>query len=60
MDLDSGEVSLHLIWENWSVLASFDLGVDVDSTAASEEMQRLFPDEQLKVTPSARNCSRGQ
>lgn len=49
--LAPGEVSL-LIWDELERSRSFDLRVDVDITAASEEMHRLFPDEQISVTPS--------
>jgi pilus assembly protein CpaC len=49
--LSPGEVSL-LIWDELERSRSFDLRVDVDITAASEEMHRLFPDEQITVTPS--------
>ncbi|MGA6987899.1 MAG: type II and III secretion system protein family protein [Terriglobales bacterium] len=49
--LSPGEVSL-LIWDELERSRSFDLRVDVDITAASEEMHRLFPDEQINVTPS--------
>ncbi len=49
--LAPGEVSL-LIWDELERNRSFDLRVDVDITAASEEMHRLFPDEQINVTPS--------
>ncbi|MBZ5664704.1 MAG: type II and III secretion system protein family protein [Acidobacteriia bacterium] len=49
--LAPGEVSL-LIWDELERSRSFDLRVDVDITAASEEMHRLFPDEQIAVTPS--------
>src|SRR6202158_734469 len=49
--LAPGEVSL-LIWDELERSRSFDLRVDVDITAASEEMHRLFPDEQINVTPS--------
>jgi pilus assembly protein CpaC len=49
--LAPGEVSL-LIWDELERSRSFDLRVDVDITAASEEMHRLFPDEQIEVTPS--------
>jgi pilus assembly protein CpaC len=49
--LNPGEVSL-LIWDELERSRSFDLRVDVDITAASEEMHRLFPDEQINVTPS--------
>ncbi len=49
--LAPGEVSL-LIWDELERSRSFDLRVDVDITAASEEMHRLFPDETINVTPS--------
>ncbi|MGO9402564.1 MAG: type II and III secretion system protein family protein [Terriglobales bacterium] len=49
--LSPGEVSL-LIWDEFERSQSFDLRVDVDITAATEEMHRLFPDEQINVTPS--------
>src|SRR5271155_2919890 len=49
--LSPGEVSL-LIWDELERSRSFDLRVDVDISAASEEMHRLFPDEQISVTPS--------
>jgi pilus assembly protein CpaC len=49
--LAPGEVSL-LIWDELERSRSFDLRVDVDITAASEEMHRLFPEEQISVTPS--------
>ena len=49
--LSPGEVSL-LIWDELERSRSFDLRVDVDITAASEEMHRLFPNEQINVTPS--------
>jgi pilus assembly protein CpaC len=49
--LSPGEVSL-LIWDELERSRSFDLRVDVDITAASEEMHRLFPDEQINVSPS--------
>ncbi len=47
----AGEVSL-LIWDEVERSRSFDLRVDVDVTAATEEIQRLFPDERITVTPS--------
>jgi pilus assembly protein CpaC len=47
----AGEVSL-LIWDELERSRSFDLRVDVDVTAASEEEKRVFPDEQIVVTPS--------
>ena len=49
--LSPGEVSL-LIWDELERSRSFDLRVDVDITAATEEMHRLFPDEQINVTLS--------
>jgi pilus assembly protein CpaC len=49
--LAPGEVSL-LIWDELERSRSFDLRVDVDITAATEEMHRVFPDEQINVTPS--------
>jgi pilus assembly protein CpaC len=49
--LAPGEVSL-LIWDELERSRSFDLRVDVDITAAAEEMHHLFPDEQINVTPS--------
>ena len=49
--LSPGEVSL-LIWDELERSRSFDLRVDVDISAASEEMHRLFPDEKINVTPS--------
>jgi pilus assembly protein CpaC len=47
----AGEVSL-LIWDELERSRSFDLRVDVDVSAASEEEKRVFPDEQITVTPS--------
>jgi pilus assembly protein CpaC len=49
--LAPGEVSL-LIWDELERSRSFDLRVDVDITAATEEMHRLFPEERITVTPS--------
>lgn len=46
-----GEVSL-LIWDELERSRSFDLRVDVDITACAEEEHRVFPDEQITVTPS--------
>ncbi len=46
-----GEVSL-LIWDELERSRSFDLRVDVDVSAAAEEEKRVFPDEQITVTPS--------
>jgi pilus assembly protein CpaC len=47
----AGEISL-LIWDELERSRSFDLRVDVDVTAAAEEERRVFPDEQITVTPS--------
>src|SRR6266568_6391108 len=46
-----GEVSL-LIWDESERSRSFDLRVDVDVTAAQEEIKRIFPEEQIDVSPS--------
>src|SRR5712691_3973187 len=46
-----GEVSL-LIWDELERSRSFDLRVDVDVSACAEEEHRVFPDEQIAVTPS--------
>jgi pilus assembly protein CpaC len=46
-----GEVSL-LIWDELERSRSFDLRVDVDVSAAAEEERRVFPEEQIVVTPS--------
>ena len=47
----AGEISL-LIWDEAERSRSFDLRVDVDVTSAIEEIQRIFPDERITVTPS--------
>jgi len=47
----AGEISL-LIWDELERSRSFDLRVDVDVSAAAEEEHRVFPDEQIEVTPS--------
>ena len=47
----AGEVSL-LIWDEFERSRSFDLRVDVDVSAATEEMNRVFPDERITVSPS--------
>src|SRR5215471_9607918 len=47
----AGEVSL-LIWDELERSRSFDLRVDVDVSAAAEEERRIFPDEQIAVSPS--------
>ncbi|MGA9527738.1 MAG: type II and III secretion system protein family protein [Terriglobales bacterium] len=49
--LAPGEISL-LIWDELERSRSFDLRVDVDITAAREEFTKLFPNEQIEVTPS--------
>jgi len=49
--LAPGEISL-LIWDELERSRSFDLRVDVDITAAAEEIHHIFPDEQISVTPS--------
>ena len=46
-----GEVSL-VIWDELERSRSFDLRVDVDISACAEEEHRVFPDEQIVVTPS--------
>jgi pilus assembly protein CpaC len=46
-----GEVTL-LIWDEAERSRSFDLRVDVDITAAAEEMKRIFPDEKIEVSAS--------
>ncbi|MFZ0308754.1 MAG: type II and III secretion system protein family protein [Candidatus Sulfotelmatobacter sp.] len=46
-----GEVSL-IIWDELERSRSFDLRVDVDVSACAEEEHRIFPDEQISVTPS--------
>ncbi|PYX76542.1 MAG: hypothetical protein DMG78_01245, partial [Acidobacteria bacterium] len=46
-----GEISL-LIWDEVERSRSFDLRVDVDVSACSDEEHRVFPDEQITVTPS--------
>ena len=46
-----GEVSL-LIWDELERSRSFDLRVDVDVSAVAEEEHRIFPDEQITVSPS--------
>jgi len=46
-----GEISL-VIWDELERSRSFDLRVDVDVSACAEEEHRVFPDEQITVTPS--------
>jgi pilus assembly protein CpaC len=46
-----GEISL-LIWDALERSRSFDLRVDVDVSACAEEEHRVFPEEQISVTPS--------
>ncbi len=47
----AGEVSL-IIWDENERSRSFDLRVDVDVSACAEEEHRVFPEEQISVTPS--------
>ncbi len=47
----AGEVSL-LIWDELERSRSFDLRVDVDVSTAAEEERRVFPEEQITVSPS--------
>src|SRR6266550_6985469 len=47
----AGEVSL-LIWDESERARSFDLRVDVDVTAATEEVKRIFPEEQIDISAS--------
>jgi pilus assembly protein CpaC len=47
----AGEVSL-LIWDELERSRSFDLRVDVDVSTAAAEERRVFPDEQITVSPS--------
>lgn len=49
--LSPGEISL-LIWDEVERSRSFDLRVDVDITAATEEIHKVFPDEKIDITPS--------
>jgi pilus assembly protein CpaC len=46
-----GEISL-IIWDELERSRSFDLRVDVDVSACADEERRVFPDEQITVTPS--------
>ncbi|HEY8670139.1 MAG TPA: type II and III secretion system protein family protein [Terriglobales bacterium] len=46
-----GEVTL-LIWDEFERSRSFDLRVDVDISAAAEEIKRIFPEEQIDVSAS--------
>jgi pilus assembly protein CpaC len=41
-----------LIWDELERSRSFDLRVDVDVRTAAEEERRVFPDEQITVSPS--------
>ena len=47
----AGEISL-LIWDELERSRSFDLRVDVDVSACAEEERRVFPEEQIAVSPS--------
>ena len=49
--LSPGEISL-IIWDEVGRSRSFDLRVDVDVTSCAEEEKRVFPEEQITVTPS--------
>lgn len=46
-----GEISL-LLWNEQEQSRSFDLRVDVDATAAAEEIKHIFPDENIQVSAS--------
>lgn len=46
-----GEVTL-VIWDEQDRSRSFDLRVDVDSTAAAEEIKQLMPDQRINVSAS--------
>ncbi len=46
-----GEVSL-IIWDEQERSRSFDLRVDIDVTAAEEEIRRIFPGRKIDVTAS--------
>jgi pilus assembly protein CpaC len=46
-----GEISL-MIWDQFERSRTFDLRVDVDVTAVAEEEKRVFPEEQITVSPS--------
>jgi pilus assembly protein CpaC len=46
-----GEVSL-IVWNQAEQSRSFDLRVDVDATAAAEDMKRVFPREDINVSAS--------
>jgi pilus assembly protein CpaC len=46
-----GEVSL-VIWDEAERSRSFDLRVDIDVTTASEEVKRIFPQENINVSSS--------
>src|SRR3954452_16526584 len=49
--LAPGEVSL-LLWDENERSRTFDLRVDVDVSAAAEEIHSIFPEEKINVTPS--------
>src|SRR5512142_1713426 len=46
-----GEVTL-IIWDEQERSRSFDLRVDVDVTAAAEEIHRIFPEQKIDVSAS--------
>ncbi len=46
-----GEVSL-MLWDETERSSTFDLRVDVDTTAAAEDIKRIFPEEQINLEAS--------
>jgi pilus assembly protein CpaC len=46
-----GEVSL-VLWDEQERSRTFDLRVDVDTSAAAEEIHKLFPEQQINVSSS--------
>ncbi len=46
-----GEVSL-IVWNEHEESRNFDLRVDVDVTAAGEEIHRIFPDQKIDISAS--------
>ena len=51
-----GEVSL-ILWNDQEQSRAFDLRVDVDSTAAAEEIQKIFPVTASSATTSLGGCT---
>jgi pilus assembly protein CpaC len=47
----AGEVTL-ILWDEQERSRSFDLRVDVDTTAAAQEIKHLFPDQVIEVSAS--------